>query len=153
MSNSAYSAENPWSQKTVNVPTSHMRVASCFCPGLNRTSTFSCEAHNRKGVATSGSGTITGRCHTVETTITPVRPLRFVLDQGHLFKIVNYTVLLSFFSSPIQATQSESCGNHSDQFPFIVAPWFRGWLPNNTLLCSGETTWDKPKRKIPQLAE
>uniref|UniRef100_A0A8C5G7Q7 receptor protein-tyrosine kinase n=1 Tax=Gouania willdenowi TaxID=441366 RepID=A0A8C5G7Q7_GOUWI len=33
-----------------------------FCssvPGLNRTSTFSCEAHNRKGVATSGSGTIT----------------------------------------------------------------------------------------------
>lgn len=32
-----------------------------FHPGLNRTSTFSCEAHNRKGVATSGSGTITGR--------------------------------------------------------------------------------------------
>uniref|UniRef100_A0AAZ3R1B0 receptor protein-tyrosine kinase n=1 Tax=Oncorhynchus tshawytscha TaxID=74940 RepID=A0AAZ3R1B0_ONCTS len=31
-----------------------------FSPqGLNRTSTFSCEAHNRKGVATSGSGTIT----------------------------------------------------------------------------------------------
>ncbi|XP_030008987.1 tyrosine-protein kinase receptor UFO [Sphaeramia orbicularis] len=27
--------------------------------GLNRTSTFSCEAHNRKGVATSGSGIIT----------------------------------------------------------------------------------------------
>ncbi|KAL0972718.1 hypothetical protein UPYG_G00193870 [Umbra pygmaea] len=27
--------------------------------GLNRTSTFSCEAHNRKGVATSGSGTVT----------------------------------------------------------------------------------------------
>uniref|UniRef100_A0A8D3BF62 receptor protein-tyrosine kinase n=1 Tax=Scophthalmus maximus TaxID=52904 RepID=A0A8D3BF62_SCOMX len=27
--------------------------------GLNRTCTFSCEAHNRKGVATSGSGTIT----------------------------------------------------------------------------------------------
>ncbi|XP_037320238.2 tyrosine-protein kinase receptor UFO [Pungitius pungitius] len=27
--------------------------------GLNRTSTFSCEAHNHKGVATSGSGTIT----------------------------------------------------------------------------------------------
>lgn len=32
-----------------------------FHPGLNRTSGFSCEAHNRKGVATSGSGTITGR--------------------------------------------------------------------------------------------
>uniref|UniRef100_A0A8C9VQZ9 receptor protein-tyrosine kinase n=1 Tax=Scleropages formosus TaxID=113540 RepID=A0A8C9VQZ9_SCLFO len=28
-------------------------------PGLNKTSTFSCEAHNRKGVATSGSGTVT----------------------------------------------------------------------------------------------
>ncbi|XP_036005781.1 tyrosine-protein kinase receptor UFO [Fundulus heteroclitus] len=27
--------------------------------GLNRTSSFSCEAHNQKGVATSGSGTIT----------------------------------------------------------------------------------------------
>ncbi|XP_028818822.1 tyrosine-protein kinase receptor UFO [Denticeps clupeoides] len=27
--------------------------------GLNRTSTFSCEAHNHKGVATSGSGTVT----------------------------------------------------------------------------------------------
>ncbi|KAJ0063775.1 hypothetical protein NL108_006716, partial [Boleophthalmus pectinirostris] len=27
--------------------------------GLNRTSSFSCEAHNRKGVATSGSGVIT----------------------------------------------------------------------------------------------
>uniref|UniRef100_G3PHI2 receptor protein-tyrosine kinase n=1 Tax=Gasterosteus aculeatus aculeatus TaxID=481459 RepID=G3PHI2_GASAC len=32
---------------------------SFACPGLNRTSTFSCEAHNHKGVATSGSGTIT----------------------------------------------------------------------------------------------
>uniref|UniRef100_A0A665UC41 receptor protein-tyrosine kinase n=1 Tax=Echeneis naucrates TaxID=173247 RepID=A0A665UC41_ECHNA len=40
-------------------PASHVHVASFDCPGLNRTSTFSCEAHNRKGVATSGSGTIT----------------------------------------------------------------------------------------------
>lgn len=47
---------------SVNVPTCHVPVASCLCPGLNRTSTFSCEAHNRKGVATSGSGTVTGRC-------------------------------------------------------------------------------------------
>ncbi|XP_053729360.1 tyrosine-protein kinase receptor UFO [Synchiropus splendidus] len=42
--------------------------------GLNRTSTFSCEAHNRKGVATSGSGVITvlpeapQEIHTVEVT-------------------------------------------------------------------------------------
>ncbi|MEQ2177956.1 hypothetical protein GOODEAATRI_009117, partial [Goodea atripinnis] len=33
--------------------------------GLNRTSTFSCEAHNQKGVATSGSGTVTGK-HTLK---------------------------------------------------------------------------------------
>uniref|UniRef100_A0AAQ5ZZ85 receptor protein-tyrosine kinase n=1 Tax=Amphiprion ocellaris TaxID=80972 RepID=A0AAQ5ZZ85_AMPOC len=44
-----------------NVSASHVRVLF-YHPGLNRTSTFSCEAHNRKGVATSGSGTITGRC-------------------------------------------------------------------------------------------
>lgn len=48
-------------QKTPNVPALHMHVVSRFHPGLNRTSTFSCEAHNYKGVATSGSGTITGR--------------------------------------------------------------------------------------------
>lgn len=33
-----------------------------FSPGLNSTSTFSCEAINDKGVATSGAGTITGMC-------------------------------------------------------------------------------------------
>uniref|UniRef100_A0A8C9T4A1 receptor protein-tyrosine kinase n=1 Tax=Scleropages formosus TaxID=113540 RepID=A0A8C9T4A1_SCLFO len=32
---------------------------SAHVPWLNKTSTFSCEAHNRKGVATSGSGTVT----------------------------------------------------------------------------------------------
>ncbi|XP_056296945.1 tyrosine-protein kinase receptor UFO [Pseudoliparis swirei] len=47
--------------------------------GLNRTSTFSCEAHNRKGVATSGSGTITvlpsrpQNLTAVETTATSLR--------------------------------------------------------------------------------
>uniref|UniRef100_A0A672IZX1 receptor protein-tyrosine kinase n=1 Tax=Salarias fasciatus TaxID=181472 RepID=A0A672IZX1_SALFA len=47
--------------------------------GLNRTSTFSCEAHNRKGVATSGSGTITvlpshpQHVRAVETTQTSLR--------------------------------------------------------------------------------
>lgn len=49
-------------QKTPGAPSLHMRVISFCRVGLNRTSTFSCEAHNRKGVATSGSGTITGRC-------------------------------------------------------------------------------------------
>uniref|UniRef100_A0A3B5BMU7 receptor protein-tyrosine kinase n=1 Tax=Stegastes partitus TaxID=144197 RepID=A0A3B5BMU7_9TELE len=47
--------------------------------GLNRTSTFSCEAHNLKGVATSGSGTITvlpgqpQNIRAVETTQTSLR--------------------------------------------------------------------------------
>uniref|UniRef100_A0A8C9TLJ5 receptor protein-tyrosine kinase n=1 Tax=Scleropages formosus TaxID=113540 RepID=A0A8C9TLJ5_SCLFO len=35
-------------------------------PGLNKTSTFSCEAHNRKGVATSGSGTVTGELRAIQ---------------------------------------------------------------------------------------
>uniref|UniRef100_A0A672MAV3 receptor protein-tyrosine kinase n=1 Tax=Sinocyclocheilus grahami TaxID=75366 RepID=A0A672MAV3_SINGR len=30
--------------------------------GLNKTSSFSCEAHNRKGVASSGTGVVTGEC-------------------------------------------------------------------------------------------
>ncbi|KAM9853307.1 tyrosine-protein kinase receptor UFO [Aulostomus maculatus] len=47
--------------------------------GLNRTSTFSCEAHNYKGVSTSGSGTITvlpsqpQNLHAVEVTATSLR--------------------------------------------------------------------------------
>uniref|UniRef100_A0A8D3DH62 receptor protein-tyrosine kinase n=1 Tax=Scophthalmus maximus TaxID=52904 RepID=A0A8D3DH62_SCOMX len=40
-------------------PVALSKQNSLFIPGLNRTCTFSCEAHNRKGVATSGSGTIT----------------------------------------------------------------------------------------------
>lgn len=50
-----------WFQKAPGVQSLHVRVVSFCHIGLNRTSTFSCEAHNRKGVATSGSGTITGR--------------------------------------------------------------------------------------------
>lgn len=33
-----------------------------FSTGLNKTSSFSCEAHNRKGVASSGTGVVTGKC-------------------------------------------------------------------------------------------
>uniref|UniRef100_A0AAZ3NVC0 receptor protein-tyrosine kinase n=1 Tax=Oncorhynchus tshawytscha TaxID=74940 RepID=A0AAZ3NVC0_ONCTS len=52
-----------WLQDGAPLNSLQDHVALCvflFSPqGLNRTSTFSCEAHNRKGVATSGSGTIT----------------------------------------------------------------------------------------------
>ncbi|KAM4566664.1 tyrosine-protein kinase receptor UFO [Odontesthes bonariensis] len=50
--------------------------------GLNTTSTFSCEAHNRKGVATSGSGTIT---------VLPSRP-----QNVRAVEITQTTLLLSW---------------------------------------------------------
>ncbi|KAK6296290.1 hypothetical protein J4Q44_G00340030 [Coregonus suidteri] len=50
--------------------------------GLNRTSTFSCEAHNRKGVATSGSGTIT---------VLPSKPQRV-----RAVEVTNSSLLLSW---------------------------------------------------------
>uniref|UniRef100_A0AAR2L4K9 receptor protein-tyrosine kinase n=1 Tax=Pygocentrus nattereri TaxID=42514 RepID=A0AAR2L4K9_PYGNA len=37
----------------------HDAKGSLCVPGLNKTSSFSCEAHNRKGVASSGSGVVT----------------------------------------------------------------------------------------------
>lgn len=43
-------------------------------PGLNRTSTFSCEAHNRKGVATSASGVVTGEDERLGKRVTEVNP-------------------------------------------------------------------------------
>ena len=62
-------------------------------PGLNRTSTFSCEAHNHKGVATSGSGTITGRCAaTFEINLNI--PLCFILIH-HVFCVSPSLVLPS----------------------------------------------------------
>lgn len=58
-------------------------------PGLNRTSTFSCEAHNHKGVATSGSGTITGRCAAT------FQPIQF------LFLCVLSLFIMCFVSFPL----------------------------------------------------
>uniref|UniRef100_A0A672IYP0 receptor protein-tyrosine kinase n=1 Tax=Salarias fasciatus TaxID=181472 RepID=A0A672IYP0_SALFA len=66
-------------------------------PGLNRTSTFSCEAHNRKGVATSGSGTITvlpshpQHVRAVETTQTSLR-LSWLPGFGGDYPIVRCSV-------------------------------------------------------------
>ncbi|XP_068441313.1 tyrosine-protein kinase receptor UFO [Clinocottus analis] len=65
--------------------------------GLNRTSTFSCEAHNRKGVATSGSGTITvlpsqpQNLRAVEITPTSLR-LAWQLGYGGDYPIIRCTV-------------------------------------------------------------
>uniref|UniRef100_A0A6Q2XU14 receptor protein-tyrosine kinase n=1 Tax=Esox lucius TaxID=8010 RepID=A0A6Q2XU14_ESOLU len=50
--------------------------------GLNRTSTFSCEAHNRKGVATSGSGTVT---------VLPSQPLKVTAVE-----VTNSSLLLTW---------------------------------------------------------
>ncbi|KAJ7990124.1 hypothetical protein DPEC_G00297070 [Dallia pectoralis] len=50
--------------------------------GLNRTSTFSCEAHNQKGVATSGSGTIT---------VLPSQPQRLIAVE-----VTNSSLLLTW---------------------------------------------------------
>ncbi|KAM9318533.1 tyrosine-protein kinase receptor UFO [Pholidichthys leucotaenia] len=53
--------------------------------GLNRTSTFSCEAHNRKGVATSGSGTVTvlpARPHNIRAVETTETALRITWQPG-----------------------------------------------------------------------
>lgn len=66
---------------------------------------------------------------------------------------MSFWVFPSFFSSPIPAPESESCGDHSDQSPFVMAAWLWRRLPAHPLLCSGETTWDKCERRIPQLAE
>lgn len=68
-------SKGSWFKKMPDVPVSHPCVVSIFVSGLNRTSTFSCEAHNRKGVATSGSGTITGRCHKAFWTVCLLRCL------------------------------------------------------------------------------
>uniref|UniRef100_A0A8C1I0H7 receptor protein-tyrosine kinase n=1 Tax=Cyprinus carpio carpio TaxID=630221 RepID=A0A8C1I0H7_CYPCA len=40
--------------------------------GLNKTSSFSCEAHNRKGVASSGTGVVTGECDALGRLFIPV---------------------------------------------------------------------------------
>lgn len=81
--------------------------------------------------------------------ISPLRSVCFLLR----IMLIAYSLFLSFFSSPIPASESESCGDHSDHSPYIMATWFRRRLPNNPVLCSGETTRDKCERRIQQLAE
>lgn len=121
----------------------HPRCLICL-PGLNRTSTFSCEAHNHKGVATSGSGTITGRCNHRSL-------LKYTFPNSSLFFLY---LLFLFFSSPFSASGHKSCGDYSVQSSFVMGPWFWGWLPNNPLFCSGTTVFIKADgEKKSQLAE
>lgn len=116
-------------------PPSHLHV-SFLCPGLNRTSTFSCEAQNRKGVATSRSGTITGRCQPMQAV--SLQPLLVYL---HIIMFTSFIYLFfccCCFSSPRQTSGCESCRDHSVHTSFIVATWFRRYLPDSQLFCSGE---------------
>lgn len=125
-------------------------------PGLNRTCTFSCEAHNRKGVATSGSGTITGRCRSsaILFWIKPILILKLLIAKAlylsSLFGGCGFLVC----SSALTASQSEGRGDHSHQSPFIMAAGLRRGLPYSALLCSGETTGDqRGGGRIPRAAE
>lgn len=88
-------------QKTSKVPALNMHVIPFVFPGLNRTSTFSCEAYNRKGVATSGSGTITGRCH-----IFTKQPLSVDLNVLFFYAFILSFLCLSLFSSVLPSQPS-----------------------------------------------
>uniref|UniRef100_A0A667Y685 receptor protein-tyrosine kinase n=1 Tax=Myripristis murdjan TaxID=586833 RepID=A0A667Y685_9TELE len=83
---------------TLSHPVALLHTCVIFSPpGLNRTSTFSCEAHNRKGVATSGSGTITvlpsqpQNLRAVEITQTSLR-LSWQLGFGGDYPIIRCSV-------------------------------------------------------------
>lgn len=74
-----------------------------FPPGLNKTSTFSCEAYNEKGVTTSGSGTVTGR--------SPFKGFRAEFPAvGYLFILLSLCLRLPG-SFAVPTSERESCGD------------------------------------------
>lgn len=103
-------------------------------PGLNRTSTFSCEAHNSKGVSTSGSGTVTGRCEA---------------SAARLQEVALLTVCFLSSSSAVAAAEPERRGGQPDLAAFVVAARFRRRLPHRPLLCSGEGRGQMVRRRRP----
>lgn len=138
-----------WFQKTPGVPPLHMHVISFCHVGLNRTSTFSCEAHNRKGVATSGSGTITGRRN--DTTFPLPTVSSEILPNSRVFCLYFLCLSTPFVSSSsIPAYKCESCRDYADQSPFVVAAGVWRGLPNNPLLYPGKTTLNKRERRMLQ---
>ncbi|KAF3693286.1 Tyrosine-protein kinase receptor UFO [Channa argus] len=90
--------------------------------GLNRTSTFSCEAHNRKGVATSGSGTITvlpSRPHNlraVEINQTGLR-LSWQPGFGGVYPIIRCTVQAKSLAESFTAGRDKIIHNQNVNIP------------------------------------
>ncbi|XP_034557309.1 tyrosine-protein kinase receptor UFO [Notolabrus celidotus] len=104
--------------------------------GLNRTSTFSCEAHNRKGVATSGSGTITvlpsqpQNLRSVETTPTSLR-LSWRPGFGGDYPIVRCSVQAKLSGESFTAGPDKMIHNQNVNIP--PATHFIGDLDPHTL--------------------
>ncbi|KAM6933351.1 tyrosine-protein kinase receptor UFO [Xenentodon cancila] len=90
--------------------------------GLNKTSTFSCEAHNHKGVATSGSGTITvlpGQpqdVRAVEITQNALR-LSWQLGFGGYYPIIRCTVQAKESGESIPAGPDKIIYNQNVNIP------------------------------------
>lgn len=114
--------------------TNELKPFIFFHPGLNRTSTFSCEAHNRKGVATSGSGTITGRWSRESISATSASDALYYFNNFISF----------FFSSSIPTQTCQSWRDNSVQSPSVMDAWVWGGLPNNSLFCAGK----KKKKRL-----
>ncbi|CAB1315997.1 unnamed protein product [Coregonus sp. 'balchen'] len=76
--------QNGGSLNTLQDPVSHSPSALNIT-GLNHTSSFSCEAHNRKGVATSASGTVTvvpSQAHKVQAVEVTISSLLISWEPG-----------------------------------------------------------------------
>ncbi|TNN01186.1 hypothetical protein fugu_010568 [Takifugu bimaculatus] len=93
--------------------------------GLNRTSTFSCEAHNRKGVATSGSGTITvlpsrpKHVRAVEITQSSLR-LSWMPGFGGDYPIIHCSVQAKHLSEDLEEQPDELIHNQNVDIPPIT---------------------------------
>ncbi|CAJ1064939.1 tyrosine-protein kinase receptor UFO [Xyrichtys novacula] len=104
--------------------------------GLNRTSTFSCEAHNRKGVATSGSGTITvlpsqpRNLRAAEITPTSLR-ITWQPGFGGDYPIVRCSVQAKHSGEPYTAGPDKMIHNQNVNIP--PATHFIGDLEPHTL--------------------
>lgn len=90
--------------------------------GLNRTSTFSCEAVNRKGVATSGSGTITvlpskpQNLQAEEITQTSLR-LSWHPGYGGVYPIIRCTVQAKHAGEPYTSGPDKMIHNQNVNIP------------------------------------
>ncbi|XP_047247326.1 tyrosine-protein kinase receptor UFO [Girardinichthys multiradiatus] len=90
--------------------------------GLNRTSTFSCEAHNQKGVATSGSGTVTvlpsppRNVRAVEITQTALR-LSWQPGFGGVYPIIRCSVQAKQLGDSFPADSNNLIHNQNVNIP------------------------------------